>query len=159
MKKSSIKPYIPLNMCAMLIVIIQNNRYRLERHRAIDTPFLIMVFSCSKCWYTVRTVPYPPEESHNLVLRDMPVEHIRDCMRPTSTLEYTDGLNRTPDPYGDTMLLVGAVPEEQASILVSSKVLNLASPAFAAMLSPRFARSPRSPRQNIQDISNRQKTM
>ena len=42
------------------------------------------------------------------------------------------------DPAGDLVLLVGS-KEEQTSIRVSSKVLSLASPVFAAMLSPRFA--------------------
>ena len=40
------------------------------------------------------------------------------------------------DPAGDITLLVGP---DQAAIRVSSKVLSLASPVFAAMFSPKFA--------------------
>ncbi|MCJ1453530.1 hypothetical protein MMC28_003877 [Mycoblastus sanguinarius] len=42
------------------------------------------------------------------------------------------------DPAGDLVLLIG-LEDEQKSVRVSSKVLTLASPVFAAMLSPRFA--------------------
>ena len=43
-----------------------------------------------------------------------------------------------PDPTGDLILLVGS-KDKSKSIQVSSKVLSLASPVFAAMLGPRFA--------------------
>jgi hypothetical protein len=42
------------------------------------------------------------------------------------------------DPAGDVLLHVGSSPELKAHLLVSSKVLSLASPVFAAMLSPHF---------------------
>lgn len=41
------------------------------------------------------------------------------------------------DPEGDLVLSIGS--KEQQPIRVSSKVLKLASPVFAALLSPRFA--------------------
>ena len=42
------------------------------------------------------------------------------------------------DPAGDLLLQIGS-EENQTQLRVSSKVLSLASPVFAAMLSPRFA--------------------
>jgi hypothetical protein len=41
------------------------------------------------------------------------------------------------DPDGDVLLQVGS-SEPKAHLLVFSKVLSLASPVFAVMLSPRF---------------------
>src|SRR5277367_6787997 len=41
------------------------------------------------------------------------------------------------DPAGDVLLQVGS-SEPKAYLLVSSKVFSLASPVFAAMLSPQF---------------------
>jgi hypothetical protein len=41
------------------------------------------------------------------------------------------------DPDGDVLLQVGS-SEPKAHLLVSSKVLSLASPVFAVMLSPQF---------------------
>jgi hypothetical protein len=43
------------------------------------------------------------------------------------------------DPEGDIIFMVGRKKAEQKSILVSSKVLNLASPAFVALFSPRWS--------------------
>lgn len=43
------------------------------------------------------------------------------------------------DPEGDIIFMVGRKETDQKSILVSSKVLSLASPAFAALFSPRWS--------------------
>ncbi|KAL2037385.1 hypothetical protein N7G274_009870 [Stereocaulon virgatum] len=43
------------------------------------------------------------------------------------------------DPEGDIVFMVGRKKSDQKSILVSSKVLSLASPAFAALFSPRWS--------------------
>ncbi|KAL6715639.1 hypothetical protein ACLMJK_006600 [Lecanora helva] len=52
-------------------------------------------------------------------------------------------LSNDADPTGDLLLLVGPSvglnPSQNGSIRVSSKVLSLASPVFATMMSPKFA--------------------
>ena len=45
------------------------------------------------------------------------------------------------DPDGDVIFVVGQDNSDQKSIRVSSKVMSLASPAFAAMFSPRWSES------------------
>ncbi|KAL9100629.1 MAG: hypothetical protein Q9163_004015 [Psora crenata] len=48
-------------------------------------------------------------------------------------------LGHQPDPNGDAVLVVGPMGQEQTHLHVSSNVLSLASPVFAALFSPTFA--------------------
>ena len=86
-------------------------------------------FGCHKKIHSHKELT-PCEE---LISHDQPPKMPRDPASPSAAQTII------ADPEGDIVFMVGRKETDQKSILVSSKVLSLASPAFAALFSPRWS--------------------